>query len=78
MDQEDKKPVSEMPDKLRGLGYTPRQVDVVKKVCQGLINREIGELLFVSEKCVKYHLTNLFKKSGVKNRTELAAWASSL
>lgn len=39
----------------------------------GLCNKEIGERLFVCEKTVKFHLTNIYKKLNVKSRSELIA-----
>lgn len=39
----------------------------------GLSNKEISERIFVSEKTVKFHLTNIYKKLGVKTRVELLA-----
>lgn len=39
----------------------------------GLSNKEIGERVFTSEKTVKFHLTNIYKKLGVGSRAELIA-----
>ena len=46
---------------------------VVAYLQQGLSNKEIGEALFVCEKTVKFHLTNIYKAYEVKSRSELLA-----
>jgi DNA-binding NarL/FixJ family response regulator len=56
-------------------GLTPREVQVVGAVVQGLTNREIAQRLVVSEDTVKHHITNIFDKLGVSNRLELALFA---
>ena len=45
---------------------------VWEQVATGRSNAEIGQTLFVASETVKFHLTSLFIKLGVKNRTELA------
>ena len=44
-------------------------------VARGLPNQAIGKELWVTEQTIKFHLTNIFKKLGVANRTEAARWA---
>ena len=48
---------------------TSREVDVLKQLILGCSNKEIGESLFVTPHTVKAHLTSIFKKLGVTNRT---------
>ena len=55
-------------------GFSNREIDVAELVVQGLRNKEIGEKLFVTEKTVKYHTTNIYKKANVKSRTRFIAW----
>jgi DNA-binding NarL/FixJ family response regulator len=50
---------------------TPRELDVMRQVFNGLKNLEIAEKLFVSEITVKKHIQNIYAKVGVKNRTSL-------
>lgn len=50
---------------------TPREVEIVEQLCQGLTNKEIGEKLFITETTVKRHLANVFSKSGISNRQAL-------
>lgn len=51
-------------------GLTPRELEVLALVCAGLSNRVIGERLFISEKTVGRHVSNLFCKLGVHNRAQ--------
>ncbi len=50
-----------------------RENEVVNLLLKGLSNRAIAQRLDVSEKTVKFHLTNIFKIAGVKSRMEFAA-----
>jgi DNA-binding NarL/FixJ family response regulator len=61
------------PDTYHGL--TPREVEVLRLVAAGRSNREIADELFISEKTVARHLTNVFTKLAVESRTQAAAWA---
>lgn len=56
-------------------GLTKREVDVLRLVAQGESNRAIAKKLFISEKTVKNHLTNIFQKLGVMDRTQAALLA---
>lgn len=56
-------------------GLTRREVDVLRLVAQGDSNRSIAKKLFISEKTVKNHLTNIFQKLGVVDRTQAAIHA---
>jgi DNA-binding NarL/FixJ family response regulator len=54
---------------------TRRELEVLRQVAAGLPNREIADQLFISEKTVARHLTNIFTKLDVESRTQAAAWA---
>jgi len=54
---------------------TPTEVEVVRLAVEGLNNPEIGAKLYMSRSTVKTHLSHVFAKVGVANRTELAAAA---
>lgn len=54
---------------------TPRENEIIDALLEGKSNREISKTVFMSEKTCKNHLTNLYKKIGVKNRVQLACWA---
>lgn len=56
--------------KHRPAGITAREMDVLSCIGEGLSNQEIADRLCVSEKTVKNHLTNIFKKLGVTDRTQ--------
>lgn len=62
-------------DPVHDAGLSGRELEVLRGVSRGLSNREIGGELFVTEQTVKYHLTNVFRKLRVANRTEAACWA---
>ena len=51
---------------------TPRELDVIRLVAEGLSNKEIGQRLAISPRTVNFHLDNLFAKLGVRSRTEAA------
>ncbi|MBC8506032.1 MAG: response regulator transcription factor [Anaerolineales bacterium] len=56
-------------------GLSPREVEVLALLGDGLPNRAIAERLFVSENTVKYHVRNILQKLGAQNRTEAVAHA---
>lgn len=56
-------------------GLTDREVEVLKLVGQGASNREIAASLFISEKTAKNHMTHIFEKIGVSDRTQAALYA---
>jgi DNA-binding NarL/FixJ family response regulator len=47
----------------------------VKALARGLSNDAIGKELWVAEQTVKFHLTNIYRKLGVSNRTEATRYA---
>lgn len=58
-------------DQKRGdLGITPRELEILSLVAQGLSNREIAGRLFVSENTVKTHCSRAFDKLGARRRTQ--------
>ena len=52
------------------LGITPRELEILEAVAEGLSTREIGERLFVSENTVKTHTARLFDKLSARRRTQ--------
>ena len=64
------RPMPESPE-----GLTRRECEVVVLVADGRSNREIGEKLFISDRTVARHLTNIFFKIGVTSRTQAARYA---
>jgi NarL family two-component system response regulator LiaR len=55
---------------LDALGITPRELEILSLIAQGLSNREIAERLFVSENTVKTHCSRAFDKLGARRRTQ--------
>jgi DNA-binding CsgD family transcriptional regulator len=68
---------AELPGRLRALGVTEREADVLKLVAQGLGNREIAERMFLSPRTVEKHVASLLAKTGLR-RTQLAGYSSAL
>jgi DNA-binding NarL/FixJ family response regulator len=56
-------------------GLTPKELDVLNRVARGLSNKEISKELWLSEQTIKFHLTNIYRKLGVGNRTEATRYA---
>jgi DNA-binding CsgD family transcriptional regulator len=56
--------------RVKELGITPRELEILGLIAGGLSNREIAERLFVSENTVKTHSSRLFDKLGAKRRTQ--------
>lgn len=54
---------------------TPRELEVLQLVRQGLANKQIARRLGISERTVKAHLTSVFQRIGVADRTQAALWA---
>ena len=64
------RPRRELPDSL-----TPREYEVLTHVAEGHSNREIGAALFISDRTVARHLTNIYNKIGVSSRTQATRYA---
>jgi two-component system, NarL family, response regulator LiaR len=57
-------------ERLRELGITPRELEILEAIAQGLSTREIAAKLFVSENTVKTHSGRLFDKLNARRRTQ--------
>lgn len=55
-------------------GLSNRESEVAELVTKGLANKDVASRLFVTEKTVKFHLTNIYKKMEVKSRAQLIVW----
>jgi ATP/maltotriose-dependent transcriptional regulator MalT len=58
------------PERVRQLGITPRELEILEAIAAGLSTREIAAKLFVSENTVKTHASRLFDKLNAKRRTQ--------
>jgi DNA-binding CsgD family transcriptional regulator len=57
-------------ERVRDLGITRRELEILALIAQGMSNREIADTLFVSENTVKTHSSRLFDKLSAKRRTQ--------
>jgi DNA-binding NarL/FixJ family response regulator len=59
----------------KAAGLTEREAAILSALARGLSNEAIGKELWVAEQTAKFHLTNIYRKLGVSNRTEAARLA---
>ena len=62
-------------DAAKAAGLTDRETAILKALARGLSNDAIGKELWVAEQTVKFHLTNIYRKLAVSNRTEATRYA---
>ncbi|WP_134698816.1 response regulator transcription factor [Ammoniphilus sp. YIM 78166] len=63
------------PDQLNPDTLTPREREILRHVAEGKTNKELAEVLSISENTVKNHMKNLLKKLYLENRVQLASYA---
>ena len=56
-------------------GLSKREAEVAELVSTGLSNKEVADKLFVTEKTIKFHLTNIYRKMNISSRTQLIVWS---
>lgn len=56
-------------------GLTRREVEILRLVAEGYSNSQLAKMLWVTEQTVKFHLSNIYRKLDVANRTEASRWA---
>jgi len=54
---------------------TRREKEILRLAAEGLTNAQLARMLWLSEQTVKFHLSNIYRKLGVGNRTEASRWA---
>jgi DNA-binding NarL/FixJ family response regulator len=54
---------------------TRRELEILQLAAEGYSNTELAKMLWVTEQTVKFHLSNVYRKLGVGNRTEASRWA---
>jgi DNA-binding NarL/FixJ family response regulator len=57
------------------LGLTRRESEILGLVAEGYSNAQLARMLWVTEQTVKFHLSNIYRKLHVANRTEASRWA---
>ena len=57
------------------VGLTRREREILALVSEGHSNRELAQMMWVTEQTVKFHLSNIYRKLDVSNRTEASRWA---
>jgi DNA-binding CsgD family transcriptional regulator len=65
-------------ERLKDLGITKRELEILELIARGMSNREIAEKLFVSENTVKTHSSRLFDKLSAKRRTQAVQIAKEI
>jgi DNA-binding NarL/FixJ family response regulator len=58
-----------------GHELTPRELEILRLLVEGHSNAQLARMLWVTEQTVKFHLSNVYRKLGVANRTEASRWA---
>jgi DNA-binding NarL/FixJ family response regulator len=54
---------------------TRREAEILRLVAEGHSNAEVARMLWIAEQTVKFHLSNIYRKLNVSNRTEASRWA---
>ena len=57
------------------VALTRREREILALVSEGYSNRELAKMIWVTEQTVKFHLSNIYRKLDVSNRTEASRWA---
>lgn len=72
----DSSTMAERPQRdLLALDLTKRELEILQLVAEGHSNAQLAKMLWVTEQTVKFHLSNIYRKLKVANRTEAARWA---
>src|SRR5438132_14211103 len=58
-----------------GAELTRRELEILRLVAEGHSNAKLARMLWVTEQTVKFHLSNIYRKLDVANRTEASRWA---
>lgn len=66
---------AKLAERLSGSELTPREVEILGLIATGKSNKEIGALISTTEGTVKIHVTHIFRKLGVKDRTQATTLA---
>jgi two-component system, NarL family, response regulator LiaR len=72
------RPFAANSEKIQSLGITPRELEILQLIADGMSTREIASALFVSENTVKTHASRLFGKLDVNRRTKAVQVAKTM
>ena len=64
-----------LPRAVEPSGLTRREIEILQLVSEGYSNAQVAQMLWVTEQTVKFHLSNIYRKLDVANRTEASRWA---
>ncbi|MFL5700701.1 MAG: response regulator [Ktedonobacteraceae bacterium] len=67
--------VNAAPEALATAGLTNREIEVLRLIATGATNREVADALVISEGTVKNHLSNIFSRLGLRDRTQAVMYA---
>jgi non-specific serine/threonine protein kinase len=67
-------PVKSAPDTV----LSRRQLEIARLIAEDLTNRQIADRLFLSERTVETHITNMLNKLGLNSRIQLSRWLAEL
>ena len=70
-----RKPAEPPPEKARISSLTGRENQIISRICEGMRNKEIASKLYISDATVAHHLTSIYRKLGLADRTELLLYA---
>jgi DNA-binding CsgD family transcriptional regulator len=56
-------------------GLPRRELEILRLVAEGHSNAQLARMLWVTEQTIKFHLSNIYRKLDVANRTEASRWA---
>ena len=70
-----RKALATKPDDGGTIGLTRRELEILRLAAEGHSNSQLARMLWVTEQTVKFHLSNIYRKLNVANRTEASRWA---
>jgi DNA-binding NarL/FixJ family response regulator len=70
-----RKPSQTPPEEAKISSLTGRENQIISRICEGMRNKEIARKLFISDATVAHHLTSIYRKLGLADRTELLLYA---
>jgi two-component system response regulator DevR len=69
------RPIAEPAHEDETVALTKREIEILRLTADGYSNSQLARMLWVTEQTVKFHLSNIYRKLDVSNRTEASRWA---